>query len=219
MVFIKNRLVLIISAIVILFLLSGAYLLGILCIGKFCANKASFQVNKLVANPDTKVMVDNLNPNDSKYAKNSIVKFQLRIINTSEASIRDIVVKDTFPKFIDFNGGAGAYDLNAKTLTFNVDLEPKEVKVFDISGKVSNNLSFSQNVLCVENEVNATAKNMAGASDRSQFCIDKKLVLKENSSTLTSTPATGPESLTLFFLIPAGILGWSLRKYSKGGIN
>lgn len=31
---------------------------------------------------------------------------------------------------------------------------------------------------------------------------------------VTAIPSTGPESLVLFSLIPAGILGWFLRKYS-----
>ncbi len=33
-------------------------------------------------------------------------------------------------------------------------------------------------------------------------------------STISKTPATGPESLALFSLIPIGIAGWFLRKKS-----
>lgn len=32
---------------------------------------------------------------------------------------------------------------------------------------------------------------------------------------IKQTPATGPESLAIFALIPTGILGWFLRKKSK----
>lgn len=36
-----------------------------------------------------------------------------------------------------------------------------------------------------------------------------------NKTLIRQTPATGPESLALFALIPTGILGWFLRKKSK----
>lgn len=220
--FIKNHLLLIISAIAVVFLVSGAYIFGILCLGNFCINdtnkKAAFQINKLVSNPQTKAMVDNLEMKDPKYAQGSSINFQLRVINISDKSISDITVKDIFPQFIDFDKGSGNFDLKTKILTLNTSLKQKEVKVFNFSGKVSKNLTFSQDILCVTNQVNATAKQGASASDKAQFCLEKKATaIGKNSNRLASTPATGAASLTLFFLIPAGILGWNLRKYSLKG--
>lgn len=213
--FIRSRVALVVSVVAILLLISGAYIFGILCIGKFCVNnvngKETFQINKLVSNPQTKTMVDNLGASDPKFAPGSIVSFQLRVVNTSDVSISGISIKDIFPQFIDFDKGTGTFDSKAKTLTINTSLKPKEAKVFNFSGKVSKNLSFSQDVLCVSNEVNAAAGNGVKASDNARFCLEKKR--------LTSTPATGPQSLTLFLLIPIAIFGWNLRKYSVKGIS
>lgn len=216
--FIKNHLLLLISAIVVVFLVTGAYIFGILCLGNFCINankKAAFHINKLVSNPKTQAMVDNLGMNDPKYTQGSSVNFQLRVINISDVSIENVAIKDILPQYIDFDKGSGTFDSKTKTLTLNTNLKPKEVKVFNFSGKVAKNLTFSQDVLCVTNLVNATAKQADRTSDSARFCLDKKIAAKGNDSNLlAASPATGPETLTLFLLIPVGILGWNLRKYS-----
>lgn len=54
----------------------------------------------------------------------------------------------------------------------------------------------------------------ATTSDVPKVIPDKKIVVKKDSPILLSTPATGPEALTFFLLIPAGIIGWNLRKHS-----
>lgn len=220
MTFIKNRILLVVSAIVILFLITGAYIFGLLCLGNNCANKGTVQVNKLVSNPKTLAMVDNLDVNDPKYGPESVVNFQLRVISVSDSEISRVTVKDIFPQYVDFNKGDGSFDQKTKTLTLDIkNMKPREVKIFNFSGKVAKNLPTSQDILCVSNQVNATVKNSAAAQDNSKFCIDKKIVAKGSSSVLASTPATGTQTLTFFFLIPAGILGWNLRKYSLGKGN
>lgn len=64
--------------------------------------------------------------------------------------------------------------------------------------------------------LNKKPKSAATTNDVLEPIVSKKPVEKvEFSKPLTSSPATGPETLALFSLIPAGILGWNLRKYPQ----
>lgn len=63
--------------------------------------------------------------------------------------------------------------------------------------------------------VNKETKSEVLTNDTLRPPAEKEAVVAvEDVPTLTSSPATGPEALTFFFLIPAGILGSRLRKYS-----
>lgn len=219
MTFIKNRILLVVSAIIILFLATGAYMYGLLCFGNSCANKGAVQINKLVSNPQTLVMVDNLEVNDPKYGPESVINFQLRVISASDSEISKVTIRDIFPQYVDFNKGDGTFDQKTRTLTLDIkNMKPREVKVFSFSGKVVKNLPTSQNILCVSNRVDATVEGGPTAQDNSKFCIDKKMAAKGNGSFfLAKSPETGPESLAFFLLIPAGVLGWGIRKYSLKG--
>lgn len=213
--FIKERLFLIGFIVVgIILVVSGIY--------AFIPRK-SIKINKLVSNPVTSVMVDNLEMKDPKYSPSSIVKFQIRLTNNSNSTIPQVSIKDVFPNYVDFDKGAGKFDPKTKTLTFDVkNLKPNEAKVFNFSGRVSDDLP-SLNTLCVIGRANVTIDRKVEAMDNSQLCIEKKVATTATTEgttvktpvNLASSPATGPAFLTFFLLIPAGIMGWSLRRYNK----
>ncbi len=204
----KNRILLIISALIIIFLISGAYAFGILCIGDICVNKGAVEINKLVSNPKTLKMVDNLGVDDPKYHLNAIVNFQLRIKNPTNSKISGVTVKDIFPQYVDFDEGAGSFDPKTKILAFDIkNLTAGEERVLNFSGRIAKEIPASQKSLCVSNQVSAVVKSGKSTSDTSKFCI----------ATLTSSPATGTKSLALLLLAPAGIIGWTLRRYPVRG--
>lgn len=215
--------------------------------GQACVTAGNILINKTVLNPQTNKMVDNLGINDPKYQPGFIVNFQVTLTNTGSTNISHIDVKDIFPQFVNFNAGPGNFDANTKTLSFGVDnLNANETRTFTITGNVVNadQLPIDQGIVCVVNQATATADGST-SQDNSQLCIEKKFTPTQApqvqafvqpgvpttkgglkvfpAPSITTTPPTGPESLALFSLVPTGIVGWLLRKYSykktmmKGG--
>lgn len=64
-----------------------------------------------------------------------------------------------------------------------------------------------------DNEVTANDISKSPVSKEADKEIGKDATVKEDVSILNQSPATGPEGLALFLLIPTGILGWNLRRY------
>ncbi|MDO8583074.1 MAG: hypothetical protein Q7R51_00915 [bacterium] len=187
--------------------------------GQTCATSGNILINKKVFNPVTNHFVDNLGINDPKYQPGSIVNFQLEIKNTGNINTPSIDVKDTLPQYIDFNSGPGSFDQSTKTLSFTIqNLAPNETRTFNIAGKVvvSNQLPANKAVTCVVNQATAITNSNGNSQDNAQFCIenDKGGFLVLSPIAMTTTPATGPESLVTLALLPTGILGWILRKNS-----
>lgn len=196
--------------------------------GQTCVTAGDILLNKKVLNPANNTFVDNLGINDSRYAPEFLVNFRLDITNSGDTNIAKVEVKDIFPQYVEFSSGPGTFDSKTKTLTFSLDsLAPNETKTFGLIGKVVslNQLPANQGVVCVVNQAKATTNEGLMSSDNSQFCIEKKVaptlvpVTKGGFPVVSpvpvyTTPPTGPESLALFSLIPAGITGFILRKFS-----
>ena len=196
--------------------------------GQTCAATGSISIDKKVLNPETNKMVDNLGINDSKFLPLSNVSFQINLTNTGNAEIKHIDVKDVFPQFVSFSNGPGNFDANTKTLSFEVNnLKPNETRIFTVVGSVVDaiQLPIEQGVVCVVNLAASSTSDAGMSQDNTQFCIQKEVLGAEVVSqkggfpvlpvpSITITPATGPEGLVLFSLLPTGIAGWLLRKYS-----
>ncbi len=77
---------------------------------------------------------------------------------------------------------------------------------------------WGKNCTNTSNEKTALQVNQPVSNPKPEMKVND-LVINDVPGTglLVSTPATGPEALTLFLLIPAGVLGWSIRKYSMEG--
>ncbi len=191
--------------------------------GQVCDKQIQFSIDKLVQSP-TKggEFVDNININDAKFSAGQTVVFKIVISNTGKDRIDHTRVTDTFPQFLNFVSGAGTWDNNAKTLTFDVNnLDAGKAVSFLITAKVSdeNNLPKDQSSICVVNRVTAREDNGATASDSSQVCITRVIttptpVIYEKVP-VKDIPKTGPELLSLLGLAPLGAAGFYLRKRAK----
>jgi len=194
--------------------------------GQTSVTKGFISIDKKVASPESQnSWVDNLNINDPKYTAESIINFQINLTNTGDAEIKQINVKDVFPQFVNFSSGPGSYDPNTKTLSFQANnLKPKEIRIFIVVGKVAsaNQLPITNGTICMANQVTASATDSDMSQDIALFCVQKEVLGTQGKrgfpvfppEDLTTTPATGPETLLLFSLLPAGIAGWMLRKHA-----
>lgn len=193
-----------------------------------CPQPGSLIINKTVANPQNGTYVDNLGVDDPKYPADSVVSFQLTIINNSTATVKNAIVTDTFPQFVSFNSGAGSFDKNSKTLSFEVaELKAGESKTYTVSGKTAkaSDMPNDQAVICVTNQSKVMANGQTN-QDNASFCIQKEAgpvvsvptkggMKVYPSPNIKTTPATGPEMAFLFSIIPMGSLGYLLRKKSQ----
>ena len=206
--------------------------------GETCITSQEITVDSKILNPSTNKMAENLSVNDAKYKSGFIVTFQVLITNNRKTVIEKINVQDVFPQFVSFISGPGSFDTSTRILAFDVDnLMPSETRTFNILGRIAdaNQLSFSENVICLANQVIASVPDPTVGQDNSQFCIEKNIVPTKAVTTkggyqtvlpkggfpvlsslpIKTTPPTGPESLILFSLIPTGIAGFFLRRKSR----
>lgn len=192
--------------------------------GQSCVTTNNIIVDKTILNPKTNQLVDNLGINDPKYQPDFITTFQIKVTNTGNNLLPSVEVKDIFPQYVSFSSGPGNFDSNTRTLTFPViNLEKNESRVFTILGRIADEKSIplANGNICVVNQALATTSTNEAAQDNAQFCIEKKEVsiIKGGFPVFApvptaTTPATGPEVLSLFALIPTGLTGWFLRKKS-----
>ena len=201
--------------------------------GQTCVSTGNILVDKKVLNPETQKMTDNLTVNDGKFVPGANINFQINLTNTGHAEIKHIDVKDVFSQYVVFTQAPGKFDANTKILTFEVaDLKPKETRTFTVVGKIveANRLPADLGIVCNATFATAITSDSGTSQDTAQFCIQKpsqasqKQVLAAQTSkgrfpvfpapSITTSPATGGELLPIISLIPAGIAGWLLRKYS-----
>lgn len=197
--------------------------------GQTCVTDKDITVQTKILNPDTNQMVDNLSINDAKYRPGFNIIFQISITNHRTVVIRRANMKDIFPQYVNFSSGPGSFNVNTRTLLFDIDnLQPSETRTVNIQGKIADvsQLSFSENVLCVVNQVVGTVIDPAIGQDNAQFCIERTAPIITsantkvgfpvlNPSVVSKTPATGPEMFSLIAMLPTGIAGLFLRKQAS----
>lgn len=194
--------------------------------GQTCTASSNISIDKKILNPKTNLMVDNLSINDPKYQPNFIITFQIKITNTGSNILSKVDIKDIFPQYMSFSSGDGSFDSNTKTLLISTsNLNPNETRTFNIFGRIAVKDQLPQGIVCIVNQTTATADNSQTSQDNAQLCIENvtENVAIQNkkggfpifpTNNIKQTPATGPESLVLFSLIPTGIAGWFLRKHA-----
>lgn len=195
--------------------------------GVSCPQVGNIAINKQINNPQTtNVFVENLDVNNPRFSPDQIVRFKITVTNNGNASLSNITVKDIFPEFVLFVAGAGSFDSNTKTLSFNVgSLNAGASQSFDLTAKVvaANQIPSDKNIICVINQAIATV-NSQTSQDNVQFCIEKKVEQPIETKgglkvfptpAVTVTPPTGPEMLPLLGLLPTGLFGFLLRKKAK----
>jgi uncharacterized repeat protein (TIGR01451 family) len=204
--------------------------------GENCIQAKDFTIDKRIQNPKNQQFVDNLGKSDPNYNAGSTITFAITVKNISKNALSDMTVTDTFPKYLDFVSGQGKYDKEKHILTFPIaKLNANEEKTYIVKAKVTeaSKLPKGDDLSCMANLARAQVKSTVSA-DNSQFCIQKAVSANPTPSkaieqpqttkgglpvmpepTSKATPATGPEALALFALVPSGITGFLLRKKIK----
>lgn len=194
--------------------------------GEVCEKQVKFTINKLVQKPGKGggEFVENLTIADPRYAPDQNVNFKIVVENTGDTDITNLNIADNFGEFLSFVAGVGNANVGAKEVNFVIGKLNKGQKVeYIITVKTadSSNLPQNQAVSCTFNTVKATSQDGATAEDNSQVCIEKNVLGAVPTPqvfekvTIKEVPATGPELLGLFALIPAGVAGIYLRKIAK----
>lgn len=156
--------------------------------------------------------VDNLGPQNYKFGPESYIFFKLKVRNTSDSTVRDITVTDTFPSFLEIFEDTGKLDKNARKVTISIsELKKGEEKEFTLKARVlpQNKLPQDKGLFCLTNQANLTSP-LGTDADTAQFCIEKQVLGTQE------VPSAGAEfSLAVTALSSAlGALGLKLRKYN-----
>lgn len=190
--------------------------------GQVCPPGVSILLDKKVQKP-TKggEFVDNLTVNDSKFAPNQSVVYQVVVKNTGNSILRDIEVTDILPTNIIFVSGPGSYDSATKKLTVKINsLEAGNEFKFNIIAKTAteNSLPANEGVTCIINEARAETNGIV-STDTAQLCVEKQIVSTPKGGPqvfktvpMKQTPPTGPEAAIAAILPLTGLLGIYLRK-------
>lgn len=191
-----------------------------------CPTGGNLVINKTVAHPTSGQYVDNLSVSDPKYAPDSMISFQITVTNTGGSELTNVLVKDMFPTELTFNSGAGSYDKNDRMLSFTIDsLKPSESKTYTVTVKAMPIASMTSDVMCPTNKVSAAA-NGQSSEDTSSVCLQKNggITIQTkgglpvySAPKVTSTPATGPESLPLIGIAISAAVGYISRRKALRG--
>lgn len=216
--------------------------------GSFCQNSNLLTINKKVLSskvtilPGQKIQdkdfVENINPNDIRYSANKLTAFRIYLTNTSNSTLKNIVVKDVFPpRFLTYVSGPGSYDNATRTFSATIkELKAKQSTNITIQVLTADldELPTDNTSLCTINLALATVNNKL-SQDNSQICVarEKAAMQPQTQSAFPNpattkgglpvaspaqvqpgqkTPSTGPEILGLIGLVPGALAGWLLRK-------
>lgn len=168
-------------------------------------------IDKMVGKPNTNVdYVDNLSPSDPRFAAGQDVFFKLRVKNTSNIILKNVIVTDFLPSYIDPVEGPGTYNASNRTISFNAgDFRPDEEKVYVLKMRVQaqGSLPSDKGLFCVVNKsraetnqfdssnlINPTVTpnpNNIAAEDTAQLCIEKQVT--QITPGVSQVPSAGPE--------------------------
>lgn len=190
--------------------------------GKNCTTSKDIIIDKKIQSADGNFY--NSLGNDERFQENDTLNFQITITNRTKKSLKNLEIKDDLPKFISFISGPGVFDLKTNTLSLKLEtLGPNETKKYIVVTRV-NSVDKDK---CVINYVSAVMSNIK-ADSNSKFCLSASqgVPLEPGATTkggippmpapnMTQTPSTGPETLALIGLIPAGLAGLILRRKTK----
>jgi len=187
-----------------------------------CGQAANVQVTKTVLRPGKGgQFVPNLTASDPKYSLGDTISFQINVQNKGNSPIPHLTILDEFPQEASFLSGDGSYDASNRTLTIGLDnLASGASKTYTITAQAVNSTS-NPGVVCPKNTVEVASQNAVLDTATSQFCIEKPIGTTLptpqvfGTPPMKQTPPTGPEMLPLIGLLPAGGLGFLLRRRGK----
>lgn len=154
--------------------------------------------------------VDNFSPADPRFNPGAKVYFQVKVKNTSNTKVTNVMVKDVVPAYVEPVEGPGAYDPKTRTITYTLpELNPgqEDVKYFLMQVVAQDKLPADKGLMCTTNRAEAQSGGMKD-DDTAQFCIEKVV------TNVQQAPAAGPEfGLAVVALQAAGLgAGMYLRK-------
>lgn len=132
--------------------------------------------------------VDNLASSDQRFYAGQAVTFKIKVKNTSDHKLTNLVVKDTLPNSLEQDSTKGGVASQTIILTDNLTLNSGEETIFTVNTKVvaQEKLPTDKGVFCVYNKAYAY-NSVVGDNDTSQFCIEKKVL------GVKAQPNAGPE--------------------------
>lgn len=160
--------------------------------------------------------VDNLTAQDHTFKPGDVVYFRLRVKNTSQATLTDVVVKDFEPSYFTLSNDPGT--VSSETLSINAgNFEPGEEKVYIIQGRIDNTESTPTGTTCVTNKARAEDDGIVD-EDTAQFCFNETSTSTTKGTTTTVTvptevPSTGAEDGLLIVASAFGLAVLGFRLY------
>lgn len=196
--------------------------------GQTCLQSEDFSVNLQIKHPGTGGYVDNLTTADPTFAPAQQINYKITVTNNVTRDLSNINMTIVFPQLVEYVSGTGKFDAKTRKLTFPIEtLKSKESKVFFVTGKTAPKEKFSRSITCTFTQAIGTFEKKT-SQDNGQFCVSLNkttvagataqpnttkggLAVYPPSQTKT-TPQTGPEVLALIGLLPAGAVGFWLRR-------
>ena len=159
--------------------------------------------------------VDNLTVNDYRHHPEQYVFFRIRVKNTSQNTLDNVVITDFGPQYVQMFADPGT--VSGNNLTLNVGtLKAQEEKVYIVKGRVvrQDQLPADQGVVCVTNKAQAASGSVTD-DDTAQFCIEKSV-----TTTKGGVPAQVPKAGAadgMLITVMAGAMAYLGRKFNKLG--
>lgn len=176
----------------------------------------SILIDKLVAKPggsQTKggvvnyEYVDNLSPADVRYKPGNQVMFKLKVKNTSNISISNVIVKDFVPAYLEPSEGPGTFDSNSRVITFDAGsfgVNEEKTYLLKMNLNAQDKMPADKGLFCLTNKAQASNGTVSD-DDVSQFCVEKEVI------GTVQTPKAGPEMGILIILGELGLIGAGLK--------
>ncbi len=133
--------------------------------------------------------VDNYAATDPRFAAGQKVFFQIKVKNTSNVTLKNVLVKDILPQYVDPSEGPGTFDANTKTISWTYpELKAGEEKIEKVVGVIVDQarMPADKGLFCVSNKSTVKA-DKAVDEDTAQFCIEKQVM------GAVKVPTAGPE--------------------------
>lgn len=170
--------------------------------------------------------LDNITASDTdkRFAPTQKIVFKLTVKNTSDQTVKNVVVSDKLPLDTVANiSSEGSFDSTSKTISITIpELKANESRDYYITGTIvtADRLPSEQPVICSVNQSYVSVEGATIDEDNAAFCIEKAVgtvtkggqIVHEAPKKAVKTPATGPEMLTLIPLIGSGLAGFALRR-------
>ena len=155
--------------------------------------------------------VDNLTSGDRRFSPQEYLFFEVKVKNTSDATLENVVVRDFALDYVDLYENPGNFDSRDIVLKVGT-LKAGEEKTYILKGRVKaqSDLPVDKGILCTVNKVRASNDKVAD-EDTAQFCIERNVTAVNPPVTI---PKAGPEHGLLIMISAASsaLAGLRLRK-------